>query len=75
MNQFSCILASFSTDTIFYSTCSNDYKMISHGSFICISLMVNDVKHLFMCLLSTLRKDTCILPIFKWDICLFTVKL
>ena len=53
---------------------SERYDVISHcGFLICISLMISDIAHLFLCQPSVCllwrNVCSCLLPIFNWIIC------
>lgn len=48
--------------------CSNKYVVISHMILLCISLMVNFIKHIFMCLFAIHISSSvkCLLCVFCW---------
>ena len=54
---FSAFLSTDVICVLFEDSHSDKYKMISLVVFICISLMTNDVEHLFMGLLATCRSS------------------
>ena len=60
---------------IFNFSYSNRYSVVSHCDFIWISLVNNDIEHLFMCLCavrrSSLVKDLFFCPFFNQVVCFF----